>query len=76
MATIKKSKCTLDKMNDAVSNPALASAAVIALVLGLVSISGVIQHPQRMKQVVTLLNSKITVGSVMNSDYSYGRVFE
>ena len=76
MATIKKSKCTLEKMNDAVSNPTLAAVGAVALVLGLVSISGVVQHPQRLEMVAQLIQSKVTIGSVMNVDYSYRNLSE
>jgi hypothetical protein len=65
------SKYTLEKMNNAISNPTFAAAASIAIILGIVSISGVMKNPQKIKDVVELIQSKIQVGSVMNVDYSF-----
>ena len=65
-----KSECTLEKMNNAISNPTFAAVASIAIVLGIISISGVMEDPQKIKDAVELIQSKVQVGSVMNVDYS------
>ena len=65
------SKCTLEKMNNAISNPTFAAVASIALILGVISISGVMEDPQKIKNVVELIQSKVQLGSVMNVDYSF-----
>jgi hypothetical protein len=65
------SKCTLEKMNNAISNPTFAAVASIAIILGIVSISGVMKNPQRIKDAVELIQSKVQIGSVMNVDYSF-----
>lgn len=64
------SKCTFEEMNNAISNPTFAAVASIALILGLISISGVMEDSQKLKNVVELVQSKVQVGSVMNVDYS------
>ncbi len=65
------SKCTLEKMNNAISNSTLAAVASIALILGIISISGLMEDPQKIKNVVELIQSKVQVGSLMNVDYSF-----
>ena len=65
------SKCTLEKMNNAISNPTFAAVASIALILGVISISGAMEDPQKIKNVVELIQSKVQLGSVMNVDYSF-----
>jgi hypothetical protein len=58
-------------MNNAISNPTFAAVASIALILGVISISGVMEDPQKIKNVVELIQSKVQVGSVMNVNYSF-----
>ena len=71
MSPTINSKCTLEKMNNAISNPTFAAVAAIAIILGVISISGIMENPQKIKEVVELIQSKIHVGSVINVDYSY-----
>ena len=71
MTSTIKSKCTLSKMNEAISNPTLAAATSVALVLGAVSISGVMDNPESLKNAFLIIQSKVHVGSVMNVDFSY-----
>ncbi len=70
MTRIENRKCTLEKMNDAISNATFAAVAAIAIVLGLVSISGITENPQNIKEIVELMQSSIHIGSVMNVDFS------
>ena len=70
MTPIIKSKCTLEKMNNAISNPTFAAVTSIALVLGIVSISGVIKNPRKINRVVELIQNKVHIGSVMHVKYS------
>ena len=62
-------KCTLEAINNAIPNPTFAAVASIAIILGLISISGVMKDPQKLKNVVELIQRKVQVGSVMNVDY-------
>ncbi len=66
-----KSKCSLSKINEAISNSTLAAVTVISLVLGGVSISGIMDNPDSLKKVFLILESKVHVGSVMNVNYNY-----
>ena len=70
MSLTIKSKCTLSNINEAVSNHTLAAVAAIAIVMGVVSISGVMEDPERIREAVDLIQSKVHVGSVMNVDFS------
>lgn len=74
MTPTTNSKCTLEKMNNAISNPTLAAVASIAIVLGIVSISGIMENPQKIKEAVELIQSKVHIGSIMNVDHSYARL--
>jgi hypothetical protein len=73
MTQIIQSKCTLEKMNNAISNPTFAAVASIALVLGIVSISGVIKNSRKINEFVELIQNKVHIGSVMNVHYSSER---
>lgn len=70
MPLIIKSKCTLEKMNNAISNPTFAAVAIISIVLSLVSISGITKNSQKMSNLVELIQNKVHIGSVMNTHYS------
>lgn len=69
MTQIKNKKYTLEEMNNAISNPALAAVASIAIILGIVSISGVMKNPKKIKDTVELIQTKVHLGSVMKVDY-------
>ena len=71
MPSIIKNQCTLEKMNNAISNPTLAAVASIAIILGVTSISGIMDNPQKIKDAIELIKNKVHIGSVINVDYSY-----
>jgi len=62
---------TLEKMNNAISNPAFAAVASTAIVLGIVSVSGVMENPNKIKDAVELIQNKVHIGSVMKVDYGF-----
>jgi len=64
-------KYTLEEMNNAISNPTFAAVASTAIVLGIVSVSGVIENPKKIKNAVELIQSKVHIGSVMKVDYEF-----
>jgi len=70
MTRIVNRKSVLEKMNDAISNATFAAIIAMTIVLGLVSISGIIENPQNIKEIATLLQSSVYIGSVMNVDFS------
>lgn len=70
MSPTVTSKCTFEKMNNAISNPTFAATASIAFLLGITSISGVMEDPQKIKNTVELIQNTVQLGSVMNIDYS------
>jgi hypothetical protein len=70
MSLIVKRKCTLEKMNGAISNPTFAAVAVISIVLGVASVTGVTENTQKINKVVELIQNKIHIGSVMNTNYT------
>ena len=65
------SKYTLEKMNNAISNPAFAAVASTAIVLGIVSVSGIMENPKKIRYAVELIQSKVHIGSVMKVDYGF-----
>ena len=71
MTPTTKSKCSLSKINEAISNSTLAAVTVISLVLGGVSISGIMDNQDSLKKVFLIFESKVHVGSVMNVNYNY-----
>jgi hypothetical protein len=71
MSPTTNSKCTLEKMNNAISNPTLAAVTSIAIILGVISLSGIMENPQKITEIVELIQHKVHVGSVINVDYSY-----
>jgi hypothetical protein len=70
MPLIIKNKCTLEKMNNAISNPTFAAVAIISIVLGLVSISGITKNSQKISNVIEIIQNKVHIGSVMNTGYA------
>jgi hypothetical protein len=69
MTQIANKKYTLEEMNNAISNPAFAAVASTAIVLGIISVSGVMENPKKIKDTVELIQSKVHIGSVMKVDY-------